>query len=67
VAMCQYVLITVSGDVAVCSDYSKWRCVSMFGLQYVAIYQYVRIIVSGDVSVCSDYSKWRCVSMFGLQ
>ena len=44
-----------------------WRCISMFGLQYVAMYQYVRIAVCGDVSVCSDYSMWRCISMFGLQ
>ena len=54
----QYVRITVCGDVSVCSDYSMWRCIRMFGLKYVVMCQYVRITVCGDVSVCSDYSMW---------
>jgi hypothetical protein len=41
---------------SVCSDYIMWRCVSMFGLEYVAMCQYVRIRVCDDVSVCLDYS-----------
>jgi hypothetical protein len=64
VATYQYVRSKVCGDMSVCSDYSKWRCVTMFGLKYVAMCQYVRIKVSGDVSVCSDYSMSQCISMF---
>jgi hypothetical protein len=49
------------------SDCSMWRCISMFGLQYVETNQYVRDIACGDVSVCSEYSMWRYISMFWLQ
>jgi len=38
VAMYQCVRITVCGDVLVCSDCSMWRCISVFGLQSVAMY-----------------------------
>jgi len=66
VAMYQYIRITVCGDVSVCSDYSMWRCIGMFGLKYVAMYRYVRlvrrgarsvypVIIFGKMSVCQDY------------
>jgi hypothetical protein len=62
VAMYQCVRITVCGDVSVdqitvcddvlvCSDYSMWRCISVFKLQSVAMYLYDQITVCGDVSV----------------
>ena len=57
-AMYRYVRITVCGDVSVYSDYSMWRYIGMFGLQYVVMCQFVRITVCGDVSVYSDYSMW---------